>query len=322
VIAPASPAGTTALIAVCLCTYNRPSSLERTLRAIRSAEPVDAETRIEVVVVDNAVEEQARRVADEARSYLRIPLHFAQEPERGISFARNRAIAEALRLDADFVAFLDDDDAPRPDWLRRLVDAQRAAGADLVFGKWEPIREKVPELTLKAGKLLEKSVKPEGFVDRLGLPQDASTCNVLISRRIIDRMRVENELFSADFALAFGGDHDFFIRCIRHGASFVRCPESVVDGEWASSRMTVRGMIKRSFAVGVKQAMLDDRYLPAPDAARRRRESLGRLPRALARTVWRTLAGGGPKALGAASDCATLAGRIFIHLGFRYRYYR
>lgn len=48
--------------------------------------------------------------------------------------ARNRCMAEALRLDAEYLLFLDDDVLVEPDAVQRLVATADATGADLVSG--------------------------------------------------------------------------------------------------------------------------------------------------------------------------------------------
>jgi glycosyltransferase involved in cell wall biosynthesis len=51
---------------------------------------------------------------------------YVRQPSNlGLSAARNRGIAEAR---GDVIAFTDDDCAPRPDWLRQLLNAWDGAG--------------------------------------------------------------------------------------------------------------------------------------------------------------------------------------------------
>ena len=132
---------------------------------------------------------------------------------------------------AELVAFVDDDDVPRPDWLRLLVDRQAATQADIIFGRWEPAGQTALPLDLRLG-ILHKPAKPDGFVDRFGLPQDASTNNVLMTKRVIISMLASDGLFSPDFALTGGGDHDFFIRsaAMASGLNAVLSPSSMAPG--------------------------------------------------------------------------------------------
>jgi glycosyltransferase involved in cell wall biosynthesis len=88
-------------------------------------------------VVDNAPSGEASNVSDGHRASLRVALHFAEERLLGISFARNRAVTEALGRGADFVAFIDDDDVPDVDRLLRLLEAPRCASAQMILGYWQ-----------------------------------------------------------------------------------------------------------------------------------------------------------------------------------------
>lgn len=102
------------LLAVVVCTHERPDDLERCLAALaRLEDPV------ETVVVDSASRPPCRELVE--RWAARIPRLAYRRVERpGLSVARNAGVA-ATR--APIVAFVDDDAAPRPDWARRLAAA-------------------------------------------------------------------------------------------------------------------------------------------------------------------------------------------------------
>ncbi|UCC32144.1 MAG: glycosyltransferase family 2 protein, partial [Phycisphaerales bacterium] len=111
-------------VAVCVITCRRPEGLQRLLRALNAltfrGDPPD----IEVIVVDNDADTSAASVCDLLRRDLNWPLRYEVEPQRGIPFARNRAVACAADT-ADFVSFIDDDEVPQPSWLDELLAVQR-----------------------------------------------------------------------------------------------------------------------------------------------------------------------------------------------------
>ena len=72
-------------------------------------------SRRRFVVVDNDADESSRAVVTAAK--LPWPVVYVVEPERGIPFARNRAVREAA--DSDFVVFIDDDEIPEPGMAAR-----------------------------------------------------------------------------------------------------------------------------------------------------------------------------------------------------------
>lgn len=101
-------------LTVVVCTHDRPTDLARCLEALTALE-----RRVEVLVVDSASELPCRELVDGFAN--RLPgLRYIREGEPGLSRARNRGVAEAS---GEFVAFVDDDAAPRPDWAKHLLAA-------------------------------------------------------------------------------------------------------------------------------------------------------------------------------------------------------
>lgn len=269
-------------IAVCVCTCARPALLRECLAAVaaglRAAPPPESE--LAVFVVDNRPDGQAAAVCAALRDALPGPLRFAEEPERGISFARNRALREALDWGADLVAFLDDDDLPEPDWLARLVARQRATGADLVFGAWRWPHD----LALRPWQRDIKFFRPADFAarTRFGLPAAAGTFNVAIGRPLLERMAEEGPWLRPQFALAGGGDTDFFVRAHRSGARHVLATDSLVVRRWEPGRTTFAGVLRRAFRVGNTSALQDREALEPGAFRRKRRRVVLRLARLLA----------------------------------------
>ena len=101
-------------MAICITTFRRRELLRELLDGISRLSFVRMpRPDILVVIVDN---DAARGAADICDSIaLPWPAKYVVEPRRGIAQARNRAIREAE--DPDFLAFLDDDEAPTPQWL-------------------------------------------------------------------------------------------------------------------------------------------------------------------------------------------------------------
>jgi succinoglycan biosynthesis protein ExoM len=236
-------------IAICICTCDRVHSLQQLLNAVAgmelgSLDPGD----LFFVIVDNRPDGRARAICEEARLHLPCALHFVEEPERGISFARNRAVSTALCHGADFVAFIDDDDLPRPDWLVHLVERQRISGADLVVGIWQLSHDVNIPKSLRAIKFLQP---PESYrMNRWGTVYGAGTCNVLIGRRVVEHLGQAGPVFRPEFALTGGGDTDFFIRARIAGFSTAVAPDSIVFRDWSAARLTWRGILRRAFRIG------------------------------------------------------------------------
>jgi succinoglycan biosynthesis protein ExoM len=304
-------------IAICICTCERAASLQSLLSLLSGMElgfldPSD----LFFVVVDNRPDGRAKAVCDRARARLPCALHFAEEPQRGISFARNRAIGTALSHGAELIAFIDDDDLPRPDWLVRLVDRQQVTGADLVIGTWQVPDNLVPE-SLRGIKFF----KPRELdrMDRWGLPSWAGTCNVLISRRVVEHLGQAGPIFRPEFALTGGGDTDFFIRARVAGFSVAVAADSVVLFNWGAARLTWRAVLRRAFRLGSASMHIYRAHRSAADCERKRREARRAVVRqtiALPRSLFK------PEKLAVRlSRIARSLGVLHAHAGRSYRYY-
>jgi hypothetical protein len=119
-------------ISVIICTRNRAASLAITLECLASADRNGI--RAEVVVVDNAGQDNTRDIADFFRG--RIPVRYVYEPTLGV-FGKSHALNRALNEGGlgDIVAVLDDDMSPRLDWFQGVAAiSARWPGKDLFTG--------------------------------------------------------------------------------------------------------------------------------------------------------------------------------------------
>lgn len=74
------------------------------------------------------------KLAMKASGKERLPVYLDIEPEIGLPPARNKVMDIAMAAGCEFLAFLDDDEQARPDWLVELIKVQQSTGADLVGG--------------------------------------------------------------------------------------------------------------------------------------------------------------------------------------------
>lgn len=115
-------------ISVVIPTFARPDQLTACLDAVAELDyPRD---RFEVIVVDDGSPMPMETVTSPFHADLRLRL--LRQPNQGPSAARNRGARHAA---GEFLAFTDDDCAPRPGWLRGLAEALVAGPDRLVGGK-------------------------------------------------------------------------------------------------------------------------------------------------------------------------------------------
>lgn len=238
-------------VAICVCTHSRSDVLTRLLGVL---EEIDLKSYqpalVELIIIDNKPNAETRAICEQAGVKLPINFHYTAEPTPGITYARNHAVAVALERGADLLAFIDDDDQPHPDWLAQLLDRQEETGADLVFGTWI-LDENMPEWARKTGIFRSPTKnKQEKKGARYGLPDSASTCNLLVGRGILERIGEAGPVFSHDFCNSGGEDKDFFIRAHSLGAGMATANGSVIHRRHETERYTTKGLLKRGFKNG------------------------------------------------------------------------
>ncbi len=138
-------------VSVIIPSYRRPESLARCLDALdRQVRPAE-----ETIVVARDDDAASREIA---RSHA-LPVRLVLVRRPGVVAAMNAG------LDAcggDVIALTDDDAAPRPDWLARIVDVYARDGQIAAVGGRDWV------LSYKTGGLLEGSESVVGVIDRFG----------------------------------------------------------------------------------------------------------------------------------------------------------
>ncbi len=254
-------------VALCVITFRRPEGLSRLLDALGRLD-VPAAVRLSVVVVDNDPEGSARTVVDAATTALPHTVRYAVESARGIPMARNRALKLALDLQPQFIAWIDDDEHPEPDWLCNLWETQNATDADVVMGPGVPLFEPGTPAWIQEPGLFDHV----HFETGRDFPYFyARTSGILVRASVVPAERFDERL-----ALTGGEDRLFFTRIHRAGGRFVWDDRAVVHDHIPRSRATSGWLIRRWYRTGVTRS-LTMVYLDHPGALRRARRVLGGL---------------------------------------------
>lgn len=228
------------LVAICIASYQRPSGLKRLLDGLNRLTFNKCEVpKIEVIVVDNDWVGSAISICYNKSDDFRWNLKYYIEPQRGISYARNKACS-CVSKNADFVVFIDDDEVPDPSWLDELLFVQQTYDGDVVTGPVLPYftQRDVPNW-VKKGKFFEPKRYPTG-----SLLKAAFTNNVLIRFSILQKI---DKVFDERFALTGGEDSHFFMRLYRAGYKLVWADNALVY-EWIpQNRTQIKWILHRGY---------------------------------------------------------------------------
>lgn len=235
-------------ISVVICTHNRADSLKRTLTSLttQTLSPDD----FEVLVVDNASTDHTAKVVD---TFSNLPVRYVYEPTLGLSVARNTGWRSARGA---YVAFLDDDAIPVPEWLAAIVHAATARpGVDICLAG----RSLVSVSQERPSWLGDRLMVYFGELD-LGdhthilneTPHFALGCNMTFPRAVLKKYggfspalgRIATQLRSGEEVLLQK-------QILATGGLIVYLPDALVYHHIDASRLTRRWLLKRRFWEGV-----------------------------------------------------------------------
>src|SRR5579883_2177961 len=105
---------------ICLgvCTILLPQMLKKCLHSLAAQQGVE-NYDVHIVVVDNDLQPNSKAVVQEFAGSSPFPVHYFHEPRRGIPMARNKVLDAALALNAEWIVFVDDDQAASHSFLQR-----------------------------------------------------------------------------------------------------------------------------------------------------------------------------------------------------------
>lgn len=235
----ATASGSLPHITVCICTFRRPALLRRLLRDLRDQQP-EGRFTFSVVVCDNDACLSARPVVEEFASRPGCAIVYCAEPRQNIALARNRAVAAAS---GEFVALIDDDEFPEPDWLRQMLATCERTAAGGVLGPVRPYFDSAPPRWIVNGGFCERPEHPTGTIMHWS---KSRTGNVLFRRSLLLGMP---DPFRPQFGTG-GEDVDFFRRLSQRGALFVWCNEGVAYEFVPLGRLSRSYMLKRALLRG------------------------------------------------------------------------
>lgn len=242
-------------ISICVSTYRRPEGIRRLLTGLDSLRLPEPRAHIEIVVVDNDTEPGVREVCAEVGSAIRWPVRYAVERRRGISHARNRAL-ELVSDASEWIAIIDDDEVPDPDWLAELLRVQRETGADVVTGPVIPHFEAAVAGWIEAGGFFEPQRHPDG-----ASISHAFTGNVIFRASLIRDLRL-TPAFDERYALTGGEDHHFFRR-VRRAGYRLHWADAALVTEWVpQGRTTAKWLVRRQFRIGNASAFIQAELEP------------------------------------------------------------
>lgn len=223
---------------IAVCTFRRAKALGETLASL-VALTVPSGVALRIIVADNDVEPSAHARVEAARAGLPMALSYVHCPAGNISLARNACLDEA---DADFLAFIDDDETVEPQWLENLLAAAATGAADVVLG---PVRAQygpgAPGWMRRGDFHSTRPVWVKGEI-RTGY-----TCNVLLR---LAAPAIAGRRFDHALGRSGGEDTAFFMQVHAAGGRIAFADEAWVNEPVPPARARFSWLAQRRLRMG------------------------------------------------------------------------
>jgi glycosyltransferase involved in cell wall biosynthesis len=198
---------------------------------------------VTIIVVDNSPGQEAAEVC---RAHPGAwPVQYLVESRAGISHARNTSLG-AVAPDRDYIAIIDDDEVPEPNWLASLLEASAHSGADVIVGRTIPVfPPATPGWVAETGFFLKP--QNQDALAELDPNPPAATCNVLLDATLL---RNPGLVFDPELGLSGGEDKLLFQSLKQQGHRFAWAGDARVNEYIPAERARLSYMLRESYRRG------------------------------------------------------------------------
>ena len=246
-------------LSIIISTYNNAESLVRTLDSVAKQDADTKEWEC-VVVNNNSTDDTAERVATFAREHSNINIRLVDEPQQGLSHARNRGISESK---GQFLAFIDDDETINEGFVSAYLDLFLNHGVFVGAGvlkvcydsarpKWmSHYTEKMVANPLDLGEeiiTIPRAITPTGG-------------NMAFNREVFNIYgNFDTDLGRKGGVLNGGEENDLFYRIRDLGERVYYTPYAVAYHHIADRKLTPEYFDKLAYGVGVSKRIRAEKY--------------------------------------------------------------
>ena len=241
-------------LSIVISTYNNATSLARTLSSVAKQ---DADGSLwECVVVNNASTDNTEEcVKALIKEYSHINLVLTKEPQQGLSYARNRGIAESR---GDIIVFIDDDETINSGFVSAYIDLFHNHGAFVAAGAVKVRYDKVrPKWMSKyTEQMIANPIDLGPEITDVSSSITPAGGNMAFNREIFNLYGgFDTELGRRGSMLLGGEENELFDRIRNLGERIIYTPHAIVYHHIPERKLTPEYFDKLSYGVGVSKRL-------------------------------------------------------------------
>ena len=238
-------------LSVIVCTRNRAGNirgcLDSIVAALTQASPINAE----IVVVDNASDDDTSAVVRAFANSCPFSVHLQLEPRLGLSCARNCGLRAAQ---GELIVWTDDDCRLSKDYI---VNALRHDAADtevvLRGGRIELGDPLDLPLSIKTSRTIERWHRSMRSARSKNLGNSLAGCNMVMRRALVDRLGPFDERFGTE-NIRGSDDTEYIFRAYLAGIMIEYVPDMVVFHHHGRRERAAGTKLMRNYLIGTGAA--------------------------------------------------------------------
>jgi len=210
---------------VIICTYNRSVSLKRTLESLWKMSGLES-IDWELIIVDNNSSDNTHDVVNNFIQSSKFPCKYIYENKQGLSYARNKGIAEAT---GEILSFTDDDVIVEKYWLQNIRNEFKNKEVACIGGKILPIWEN-PQPAWLRGDLLQFLALQDLGEEKIELDSPVIWgANLSIRSSMFKKYGLFDPTLGNIEGKLYGGEETKFVRMLlENGENVLYCPDILV----------------------------------------------------------------------------------------------
>lgn len=222
---------------IAVCTFRRPAVVA-TMTSLFAMD-IPAGIRLRIIVADNDAEPSAKASIDRLRDTAPCEIVYVHCPQSNISIARNACLSAC---EADYLAFIDDDETAPRNWLSELLKVANETGAEAVLGPVTAVyRPSAPDWMRKGDFHSTLPVWVGGDI------VTGYTCNTLLR---MAAPSVAGRRFALSLGQSGGEDTHFFSHMHAAGGRIAYAEKAVLSEPVPDNRASFMWLAKRRFRSG------------------------------------------------------------------------